>query len=162
MKYPTIDLILWEERPASSGGIEWPAGKVHRVQPIPESACQALGKLAVNSPPEFILFWDKRLGSPDLRRVREALSRPNDLWHAGLRLGMGGLPRLMDFVHPTWMLNCDPDPTIEATSWRLSLRAFSFKEQVRCLLLVFVQFVLVSLLCLIPSLNLKTDFLFCF
>ena len=45
------------------------------------------------------------------------------MFHAGLALGIGGLPRLIDFVAPTWMLNRDPDATIEATSWRLSLAA---------------------------------------
>jgi glycosyltransferase involved in cell wall biosynthesis len=35
---------------------------------------------------------------------------------------MGGLPGLIDFVDPTWMLNRDPPGEIEATSWRLSLR----------------------------------------
>jgi glycosyltransferase involved in cell wall biosynthesis len=36
---------------------------------------------------------------------------------------MYGLPHLLDFVSPTWMLNRDPDPGKNATSWRLSLRA---------------------------------------
>ena len=36
---------------------------------------------------------------------------------------MRGQPGLMDFVSSTWMLSRDPDEKIEATSWRLSLRA---------------------------------------
>ena len=43
---------------------------------------------------------------------------------------MGGSPGLLDFVNPTWMLNRDPDPSIEATSWRLSLRACLVRTEV--------------------------------
>ena len=57
--------------------------------------------------------------APDAATMEEALPRPGDVWHAGIRLGMGGLPTTLDFVAPNWMLNCDPSPAIEATSWRL-------------------------------------------
>ena len=70
-----------------------------------------------------VLFWDPSLGRPDARVVRALLDGTGDVWHAGLRLGTGGLPRMLDFVTPTWPLNRDPDPGIEATSWRVSLRA---------------------------------------
>ena len=43
---------------------------------------------------------------------------------------MAGLPHAIDFVAPTWMLNCDPDPSIEATSWRLSLEACLVRTEV--------------------------------
>jgi glycosyltransferase involved in cell wall biosynthesis len=36
---------------------------------------------------------------------------------------MGGLPGILDFLSPGWMLSCDPPADIEATSWRLSLSA---------------------------------------
>ena len=57
------------------------------------------------------LFWDAQLGLPDADQILEILSRPGDVWHAGLRLGMAGLPGMIDFVSPTWMLNRDPEPS---------------------------------------------------
>jgi glycosyltransferase involved in cell wall biosynthesis len=36
----------------------------------------------------------------------------------------------VDFVQPTWMFNCDPPPEIEATSWRVSLRACLVRTEV--------------------------------
>ncbi|MFQ5568395.1 MAG: glycosyltransferase family 2 protein [Rhodothermales bacterium] len=76
------------------------------------------------------LFWDSRFGIPDIKRIQKALVLPGHLWHAGLRLRMQGKPGIIDFVHPTWMLNRDPDPDIEATSWRLSLRACLIRTEV--------------------------------
>ena len=43
---------------------------------------------------------------------------------------MRGLPGLVDFVNPTWMFNCDPSPDIEATSWRVSMRACLVRTEV--------------------------------
>lgn len=54
----------------------------------------------------------------------------DDVFHAGLLLGLGGKPDFLNFVSPTWMLNRDPDPDIEATSWRLSLRACLIRTEV--------------------------------
>jgi glycosyltransferase involved in cell wall biosynthesis len=83
-----------------------------------------------SSSAEAWLFWHNGLGMPDPERIQKALTQPGDLWHAGLRLGMSGLPGVIDFVAPTWMLNRDPNPTIEATSWRLSLRACLVRTEV--------------------------------
>ncbi len=72
---------------------------------------------------DHLLFWAAELGAPDPRRILEIAGRPGEIHHAGLALGQAGRPRLLDFVHPTWMLNRDPPPEIGASSWRLSLRA---------------------------------------
>ena len=69
------------------------------------------------------LFWDSKLGHPCQNRVQTILGKPSHINHAGLCLGTSSLPRLIDFVTPTWMLNHDPPLDIEATSWRTSLRA---------------------------------------
>jgi glycosyltransferase involved in cell wall biosynthesis len=70
----------------------------------------------------WVLFWDATLGTPERALIQELIRRPVDVWHAGLWLGLGGLPELFDFVIPCWMLHGDPDPTIEASSWRVTLR----------------------------------------
>jgi len=79
---------------------------------------------------EGVLFWDGALPPPEAERVAQAFALPGDLWHCGLKLGMRGLPGAIDFVAPTWMLNRDPDPSLEATSWRLTLRACLMRSEV--------------------------------
>jgi len=102
---------------------DWPLGKIWLTEPTPK----ALGSLMQVQLPESeapsLFFWDAQLGAPPRKQVLALQSHPVHVWHAGLQLGMGGLPGLTDFVNPTWMLNRDPDATIEATSWRLSIRA---------------------------------------
>ncbi|MGH7412280.1 MAG: glycosyltransferase family 2 protein, partial [Candidatus Methylomirabilis sp.] len=108
----------------------WPIGAVTLSEATPSALANRLREVLGGCEAEGCLFWDSALEAPDPRRVQEALARPADLWHAGLRLGMTGLPGLLDFVAPTWMLNRDPAPTIEATSWRLSLRACLVRTEV--------------------------------
>ena len=107
----------------------WPLGKVTRAEPSVRSVAESLERLPLAGS-DGVFFWSERLGNPDVRRVEETFERPGDLWHAGLRLGMGGLPHSINDVTPTWMLNRDPDPAIEATSWRLSLDACLMKADI--------------------------------
>ncbi len=83
----------------------------------------AVAEASANSDARAVLFWSDELGSPDAEIVQQVCSSPGDVWHGGLRLGTGALPGIIDFVHPTQMLNRDPPYHIPATSWRLSLRA---------------------------------------
>ncbi len=115
----SIDLFWIGDAPPPS----WPLGRVFAAGSSPELLERAITAELGASRAEALLFWGSRLGVPSVARVEEALGRPGDVWHAGLRLGMRGLPEAIDFVVPTWMLNRDPDPAIEATSWRLSLEA---------------------------------------
>ena len=70
------------------------------------------------------------MGQPDPENVQRVLQLPGHVWHAGLRLGSGGQPGLIDFVAPAWMLNRDPDRMQEATSWRLSMQACLLRSDV--------------------------------
>jgi glycosyltransferase involved in cell wall biosynthesis len=121
-----IDLI-WIG--SSERAPEWPWGECRAVAPSP-AAVHAIGQQAAQSRANAWLFWDATLGDPDPTLVTRALSSPGDVWHAGLRLGMGGLPGLLRAVAPAWMLGCDPRPDLEATSWRLSLRACLLRSEV--------------------------------
>jgi len=123
---PRIDLV-WFGHPEA---VPWDFGEVWPTEPNPKAVYRLVQKQISKSKAEAWLFWDGNLGQPDPERICQALSCPGDLWHAGLRLGMRGLPGLIDYVSPTWMLNCDPSPDIEATSWRLSLRACLTKTKV--------------------------------
>jgi glycosyltransferase involved in cell wall biosynthesis len=122
-----IDLI-WLGEGASVGS--WPLGKVHLAGRSPRDLDRQFGLVAQASQPEAWLFWDADLSPPEPDAIRYALGRPGDLWHSGLRLGMAGLPGVIDFIAPIWMFNRDPDPDIEATSWRLSLGACLVRRQV--------------------------------
>ena len=108
----------------------WSLGKVWSVLPTPSAVSEFLQERLPNSNAEAWLFWDARLELPTAKIVQAILQQPYDLWHAGLLLGMKGQPGLIDFVHPTWMFNCDADPFLESTSWRLSLRACLIRTSV--------------------------------
>ncbi len=74
-------------------------------------------------------------------QARGLETRHADVVHAGLRLGTGGHPKIIDFIEPTAMWSCDPDSRIEATSWRMSLRAcFIRSETIRQLGAVHKEF----------------------
>jgi glycosyltransferase involved in cell wall biosynthesis len=121
-----IDLV-WiggDEPPA------WPLGTVRRAAPDVHSLVECHERELSRSTADAFLFWSARLGRPDPTRVEAVRGKPGDLWHAGLRLGTSGLPRSIDYVAPTWTLNRDPDPAIEATSWRISLDACLMKGDV--------------------------------
>lgn len=117
MQFP-IDLILLGE-----GAPAWPLGAVRAVEASPRAVAGLVRRELGETDAAAWLFWDPALGDPSPEAALRALALPGNVWHAGLRLGLGGLPGAIDFVQPTWMLNRDPDPAIEATSWRLSLRA---------------------------------------
>lgn len=118
---PLIHCILLISNPETPPAVQWPLGEIIATLPTPGAVRQAVR--STSSEPEAWLFWDGNLGIPDPAIIQKIMQLPGDLWHAGLRLGTAGLPRSMNTVTPTWMLNCDPAPDIEATSWRVSLRA---------------------------------------
>jgi len=119
-----IDLIWIGDVPA---GPAWSLGQTHVAAATPAAVAAAAAGVAPEA--EFVLFWDAALGAPDAAAVLAAARMPSDVFHAGLALGMGGLPRLIDYVDPVWRFNRDPDPALGRdapagpTSWRLSLRA---------------------------------------
>ena len=108
----------------------WRLGRTLATRSNAEAVAKAVEQLTTKSETVAVLFWDALLGTPDQEFLLCALKSPGDVWHAGLKLGMSGQPGITRFVSPTWMLNCDPPPDIEATSWRLSLRACLVRSEV--------------------------------
>lgn len=108
----------------------WPGGRVWRVEPTPAAIAAAIDEHLPVSTAKAWLFWDEALGPPDPDRIARALGRPGDAWHCGLRLGMGGLPLVIDHIWPTWMHGHDAAVGIESTNWRLSLRACLVRTEV--------------------------------
>jgi len=116
----TVDLI-WIGGAASQP--KWRLGAVWSAQSTAQSIHDVIAENLSGSDAAAWLFWDSAFGAPEPETILPALSRPGDLWHAGLRVGTGGSPRFLDSIVGPWLLNRNPDPAIEATSWRLSLRA---------------------------------------
>src|SRR3989338_4223815 len=123
----SIDLIQFGKEKVA---IHWQLGQILNCDFNLQAVCKLIETRLPFSSAEAFLFWDGALGQPDTDMLQELLKQPIDLWHAGIKLGMGGLPGAIDFVQPTWMLNRDPDPDIESTSWRLSLRACLIRVEV--------------------------------
>ena len=120
-----VTLVWLGEGPSPA----WPLGRSVSAAPTPASLAECIAKES-GGPQASWVFWSVRAGTLDPERVLRALAGPEDVWHAGLRLGLAGLPKAIDFVAPTWMLNSDPPPRIEATSWRVSLEACVVRAEV--------------------------------
>jgi len=108
---------------------EWNLGSAYLCDPSPAATSECL-KTHFKGTASAWLFWDPALGTPVPELLQTLLAGPSDIWHAGLNLGLQGLPEWLDFVSPTWMLNRDPDPEIQASSWRMSLRACLIRTEV--------------------------------
>src|SRR2546426_8838368 len=123
-----VDLLL--QAGPSLPGLTWNLGEIRTLPASPAPLGPAVDAWAAGTDAEYCLFWHPRLGPPDPAAIEKTLRLPGDVWHAGLSLGMSGLPRMMDFVQPVWMLNRDPNPVVVASSWRVSLDACLAKVDV--------------------------------
>lgn len=123
-----VELITLGDAADAGGHGAWDLGGRRAVAPAASAVAGAWRDLPAGT--DAVLVLDGRFPLPHPDRVRDLLGGPADGWHAGLRLGLDGQPRAFDHVDPLWMLNAPLDPTIEATSWRLSLRALLVRRQV--------------------------------
>jgi len=122
-----INLVLLSPERKS---IEWNLGELYSVPPTVQDVSKCVSENIPKTNADAWLFWDSELAAPPIDLLQKLLETKNDVWHAGLKLGMGGQPDFINFVAPTWMLNRDPDACIEATSWRLSLKACLVRSEV--------------------------------
>lgn len=120
----SIELISLSESGEVRTG--WSRGAQRAAHPSPVGLATALAEPRADA----VLCLDAAFALPDLAIVDRLLDGPADAWHAGVRLGLDGQPRLFEHVNPLWMLNCTVDPTTETTSWRLSLRALLVRASV--------------------------------
>ncbi len=102
---------------------DWTLGNILFVNPTVSSLRESVSKHLQTCDDAHLLFWDSQLPFPNPAIISSFESMRGDVWHAGLRLGLAGQPSVIHSVESMWMLNCDPDSTIDSTSWRLSLRA---------------------------------------
>jgi len=122
-----VDLLCFEN---TSQPADWVLGDRHNVGASPSDLCQQVNTILAASTCHAFLFWNSAFYQPDPISISAILEKPGDLWHASLNLGVSGLPRCLDYVIPTWMLNRDPDPEIESSSWRVLLRACLVRTEV--------------------------------
>lgn len=107
---------------------DWDLGPRHRAAAEPAAVGIALGRTSDHS--DAVLVVDNRLAVPAPEVVERLLASPGDAWHGGLHRGLADHPRLFDHVNPLWMFNSPLDPTIEVTSWRVSMRALLVRRSV--------------------------------
>lgn len=117
-KTPVIDLVWFGE-----SAPYWTAGSVHVCVFETRPLSALIQKIAAESAADAVLFWERSVALPPPEFLAKLLEQPVQVWHAGLKMGMRGLPGAIDFVSPCWMLNCDVPSVLESTSWRLSLKA---------------------------------------
>lgn len=122
-----VDLFLLGD---SEGFQGWSMGEVVFCAPNPAALSAEVQQHLLKSNADALLFWDSSFPLPPTDLLEQLLSSTSDVWHAGLKLSLSGKPEIIDYVSPTWMLNRDPDPDQEATSWRLSLRACLIRTEV--------------------------------
>lgn len=123
-----INLLVIENNHAER--ITWENGEVVIANRSVSSISKIIQNINHYPPAAAWLFWDAALSQPDEKIVRKILLHPGDVWHAGLKLGLTGKPELIDFIQPTWMLNCDAPAQVASSSWRVSLRACLVKTAV--------------------------------
>jgi GT2 family glycosyltransferase len=93
------------------------------------SGAAALAELAAGET-SWILAWSPLLPLPDDALLEELTSGRVDAWHAGLALGLEGLPEEHDYIQPAWVLARDAPVEQEAVSWRASLDALLVRSEV--------------------------------
>ena len=122
-----VDLFVLGD---SEGFQGWSMGEVVFCSPEPAAFISLVQEHLSKTKADALLFWDASFPLPSTDLVEQLLNSTSDVWHAGPKMGLSGKPEIIDYVSPTWMLNRDPDPYQEATSWRLSLRACLFRTEV--------------------------------
>lgn len=122
-----INLIILSANPTVT---QWDVGNVYNVQATPKEINKILTACQEDYSVDYWLIWDGQLGNPDINKIMEIISKPGDVWHAGLSLGMKDAPDILKFVSPGWTLIIDPDSDIESSSWRLSLRCCLLRADV--------------------------------
>ena len=122
---PRIDIAL-----LAPGTISWRLGRVVANVVVSPQTIGGIFSEASASDADALLLWDPALGTPDPEVVLQLFGQTTEVHHAGLCLGQQRRPRVVDFIEPLWMHNCDVPADIESTSWRMSLRACLIRRSV--------------------------------
>ena len=97
---------------------------------------EELKHIVANAKTEWLLLWDDLVQLPSADLLQKLTSTKIDVWHAGIKMGLSGLPDVMNYVDPTWMYNKDAESKVEHSSFRLSIKACLIRVNVLCM---FIQ-----------------------
>ena len=103
--------------------VEWTSGVVYDIAKDVADLCNVVDEIKYKTNADWVLFWDYANGQPDMQLINELSGRPVDVFHAGLKLGIKGLPDVLNYVHPAWMYNIDGSEDVAHTNFRLSFSA---------------------------------------
>ncbi len=114
-----IDLVYLSKHEPS---FQWPLGDVYIVPMYTDAVVSNTKDILAKSSADWLLFWDANIGTPGTELIKELAEKNIDVYHAGLKLGLQGLPHTIDYINPAWIYNKDAGIEIESSSFRLSLR----------------------------------------
>lgn len=107
----------------SNTSVKWTFGAAIQLQRTVEAVQAGLQELLKKGEHDWVLLWDYEIDEPDIGLIKRLIQRPVDVWHAGLKMGLGALPDVLNYVHPTWMYTKNADSDVEHTSFRFSIRS---------------------------------------
>lgn len=107
---------------------EWGLGERFLAEPSVASVAAQLAA-AAQGDADSVYVHDTAFRIPPSNLLLRLAEGNEDVWHAGPGLGLRTLPRLLDCVRPLWMLGVEPEPSVEAASWRISLGRSLFKAK---------------------------------
>lgn len=84
---------------------------------------QQLKQIVNDTKCDWLLVWDLEEELPSSELLNNLVQNKVDVWHAGMKKGLSGLPDVMNYVDPTWMYNKDAGNEVEHSSFRLSIKA---------------------------------------
>ena len=97
---------------------------------------QQLKQVVNDTKCDWLLVWDMAKELPSSELLNKLIQAKVDVWHTGIKMGLAGLPDVMNYVDPTWMYNKDAGENVEHSSFRLSIKACLIRVNI---LRVFIQ-----------------------
>ncbi|OSZ82384.1 hypothetical protein CAP35_03690 [Chitinophagaceae bacterium IBVUCB1] len=114
---PKIDLVYIGNKPSFG----WKYGKVIHADDSVKEICSTINLLATNTSADWVLFWGNQSGDIDEQLLEQLTQQHIDVWHAGLKLGLNGLPDAINYINPAWIYNKDANEDIQNSSFRMSM-----------------------------------------
>lgn len=122
----TVDIVCIN----NAGNFGWQHGTVYYTKDSVADVCNVITIVQKQSKAEWVLFWDCSLGIINEDLIATLIESKTDIWHAGLKMGLTGLPDVINYVNPAWIYNKDASSEIINSSFRIGLRACLIKKDV--------------------------------
>lgn len=112
------------------GNLDWEHGIVYYTKDDVADVCNAITTVQKESNADWVLFWDSNLGVINENLIATLVDSKTDVWHAGLKMGLTGLPDAINYINPAWIYNKDATSEIISSSFRVGLRACLIRKDV--------------------------------